>query len=185
VVPRDIHEKVQCPKPGVGTFVEPLPLVVISFGNYLSLRFRQGRYKSVVIDPDESEYFHTACDYVHLNPARARLVGGKNQPLFREYEWSSSWYLSQSIKQDPVWLKLSRIVEEQGRRETSQAARLNYLRGLEIRSAEEQKRAESKDGFEGYRSLRRGWCFCGNEYKEKLKEEKGSKKRGQSGMALP
>ena len=33
----------------------------------------QGRYKSVVIDPEEVGYFRTACDYVHLNPPRAHL----------------------------------------------------------------------------------------------------------------
>ena len=34
----------------------------------------QGRYKSVVIDPEETDYFCTACNYVHLNPVRAHLA---------------------------------------------------------------------------------------------------------------
>ena len=54
----------------------------------------QGRYKSVVIDPDEPGHFQTACDYVHLNPARAHLTDGEGLPIFRAYPWSSSRYLS-------------------------------------------------------------------------------------------
>jgi hypothetical protein len=33
----------------------------------------QGRYKAVVVNPAERDYFATLSDYIHLNPVRARL----------------------------------------------------------------------------------------------------------------
>ena len=33
-----------------------------------------GRYKSLLIDAAAPGYLRTVCDYVHLNPVRARLV---------------------------------------------------------------------------------------------------------------
>jgi REP element-mobilizing transposase RayT len=34
-----------------------------------------GRYKSLIVDSSGNGYLKTVCDYVHLNPARAKLVG--------------------------------------------------------------------------------------------------------------
>ena len=45
-----------------------------------------GRYKSLVIDERGGGYLRTACDYVHLNPVRAGLVGS-DEPL-SAYPWS-------------------------------------------------------------------------------------------------
>jgi putative transposase len=46
-----------------------------------------GRYKALIVDGNGNGYLKTVCDYVHLNPARAMLVG-PGQAL-REYAWSS------------------------------------------------------------------------------------------------
>jgi len=35
-----------------------------------------GRYKALVVDGSGGGYLRRVCDYVHLNPARARLVPG-------------------------------------------------------------------------------------------------------------
>ena len=49
-----------------------------------------GRYKSLLIDPEERGYLATVSDYIHLNPARAHLTG--EEPL-GDYRWSSlKWY---------------------------------------------------------------------------------------------
>jgi len=130
----------------------------------------QGRYKSVVIDPDEPEYFRTACDYVHLNPARAHLTDGKGRPTFREYLWSSSRQLSCPAEDDPLWLNLGRIVQEQAGHAMARASRMEYLRFLERRAAEEQNRPD-ESGAEEYKSLRRGWCFGGDEFKAGLRDD--------------
>jgi len=33
-----------------------------------------GRYKALVVDAAAPGYFRTVCEYVHLNPARAKLL---------------------------------------------------------------------------------------------------------------
>src|SRR5437660_12592664 len=35
-----------------------------------------GRYKALVVDGSVNGYLKTVCDYVHLNPARAKLLAG-------------------------------------------------------------------------------------------------------------
>jgi REP element-mobilizing transposase RayT len=79
----------------------------------------QGRYKSVIIDPGDSGYFRTACDYVHLNPVRALLAGTDDTVALGEYRWSSSWYLSRPLSQTPDWLALGCIVGESTRKGVS------------------------------------------------------------------
>ena len=50
----------------------------------------QGRYKAVPVNGDAADayYFRIVADYIHLNPARAGLVDGKEKPL-AGYRWSS------------------------------------------------------------------------------------------------
>jgi len=33
-----------------------------------------GRYKALIVDGSGDAYLRTACDYVHLNPVRAKLL---------------------------------------------------------------------------------------------------------------
>ena len=49
----------------------------------------QGRYKSIVVDGQEGEYFQMVATYIHLNPARAGLIQIGEQRL-KSYRWSSS-----------------------------------------------------------------------------------------------
>jgi hypothetical protein len=46
-----------------------------------------GRYKALHVDGSGSGYLKSVCDYVHLNPVRAGLIGPE-QPL-ESYLWSS------------------------------------------------------------------------------------------------
>ena len=48
----------------------------------------QGRYKSVPVNFADCHYFRIVADYIHLNPARAGLAGGKKGQL-AAYRWSS------------------------------------------------------------------------------------------------
>ena len=67
----------------------------------------------------------TVCDYVHLNPARAKLL--KPGEPRRKYPWSS-WpeYLKRPGKRWP-WLGVDRLLGENGIPQDSAAGR----RGLE------------------------------------------------------
>ena len=44
-------------------------------------------YKSLILDGSGNGYLKTVCDYVHLNPARSKLLTPE-QPL-RMFAWSS------------------------------------------------------------------------------------------------
>src|SRR5258708_35162541 len=69
-----------------------------------------GRYKSLVVDGSGDGYLKTVCDYVHLNPARAKLLSGKQS--LRDYRWSSyPLYLSAHSKR-PAWLQVGRLMGE-------------------------------------------------------------------------
>jgi hypothetical protein len=46
-----------------------------------------GRYKSLIVGGSGSGYLKTVCDYVHLNPVRAKLL--RPDQKLREYPWSS------------------------------------------------------------------------------------------------
>ena len=124
----------------------------------------QGRYKAVVIDPSDTVYFRTACNYVHLNPVRAKLAGTADTPPLEDYPWSSSWYLTRPLSQTPEWLAVGRIVEESLFQSDRRHSRGSYLAYLKAEAAEE-------DDEVGYSALRRGWFLGGAEYKNELKED--------------
>ena len=55
-----------------------------------------GRYKALVVDATSPGYFRTVCEYVHLNPVRAKLL--TLEQTLRNYVWSSyAEYLKGSV----------------------------------------------------------------------------------------
>jgi REP element-mobilizing transposase RayT len=59
-----------------------------------------GRYKAIVVDGSGNGYLRTVCDYVHLNPVRAKLLTPE-EPL-RAYAWSTyGQYLLPPGKRSP------------------------------------------------------------------------------------
>ena len=70
----------------------------------------QSRYKSVPVSAavESPYYFRIVADYIHLNPARAGLVGGNSRKLIG-YKWSSlPCYAS---GKGPDWLALNRVLD--------------------------------------------------------------------------
>src|SRR6266516_3197535 len=80
-----------------------------------------GRYKSLIVDGSGTGYSKTACDYVHLNPVRAKLL--KPGQRLGEYRWSS-WpeYLKSGRKRWP-WLRVERLLGECGVKQDNAAGR--------------------------------------------------------------
>jgi hypothetical protein len=71
-----------------------------------------GRYESLLIDGATPGYLRTVCDYVHLNPVRARLLGSRER--LQKYRWSSyRSYLQSRQKREP-WLRCDRLFGEHG-----------------------------------------------------------------------
>src|SRR3989441_1204821 len=117
-----------------------------------------GRYKSLIVDGSGSGYLRTVCDYVHLNPARAKLL--KPEEPLRSYRWSS-WpeYLKVPGRR-PAWLRVERLLGEYHLPQDSTAGRNRLEHALEARRAAE-------DGSV-YKPVRRGWVFGDKTLKEEL-----------------
>ena len=118
-----------------------------------------GRYKSLIVDGSGKGYLKTVCDYVHLNPARAKLLRPE-QPL-RDYRWSS-WpeYLESPTKRAP-WLRLDRLLGEYRIPQDNAAGRGRLEAALE-----ERRGAEAGEG--AYQRIRRGWYLGEAAFKQEL-----------------
>src|SRR2546421_884295 len=46
-----------------------------------------GRYKALIVDGSGNGYLRTVCDYVHLNPVRAKLI--RAEAALESFGWSS------------------------------------------------------------------------------------------------
>jgi len=120
-----------------------------------------GRYKALVIEGSSNGYLRTACDYVHLNPVRAKLLGEQERLL--EYPWSSLvWYLA-APEHRPGWMRVDRLLGEHGIREDTAAGRQRFEARME------RRRREKSDGAE-WKPLERGWCLGSEKFRAKLLE---------------
>jgi putative transposase len=127
------------------------------FGHVLS-----GMYKSLIVDGSGNGYLRTVCDYVHLNPVRAKLLQAEQRLL--EYPWSSFALYLAAPRQRPQWLRVDRLLGEHGIREDSAAGRRLFERRMEARRVEPDLAAQ-------WKPVERGWCLGGAEFKAKLLEQ--------------
>ncbi len=131
----------------------------------------QGRYKAVIVDGVEEGYFPVVSTYIHLNPARARLIRIGAERLKR-YRWSSyPWYLNRAGKR-PGWLSTDRVLRSLGFGPKEVKGYEAYIEG---RVLELGSKAGRKELDEEWKALRRGWYVGGKGFVEKLQEhlEKG------------
>jgi len=47
------------------------------------------RYKAILVEGEQAYYFETLLDYIHLNPARKRLIDAEKGESILDYRWSS------------------------------------------------------------------------------------------------
>jgi len=111
------------------------------------------------VDGSGNGYLRTACDYVHLNPARAHLLA-PDEPL-HAYRWSS-W---PGIPEAP---RTALAVVESG----SPARRVPVRQGQPVRppailSANSKAGVSTKDAA-GYGDIRRGWFLGDDALKQEL-----------------
>jgi hypothetical protein len=159
-MPNHFHLVVETPQPNLvagmkwllGTYTSRFNRRHKFFGHLFS-----GRYKALIVDGSGTGYLKTVCDYVHLNPARAKLLTPE-KPL-SEYAWSSWPEYLKSPGKRPAWLRVDRLLGEYRIPQDSAAGRRHLAAQMEQRRA-------SEDGNE-YKAIRRGW-FLGNDV---LKQE--------------
>jgi len=120
-----------------------------------------GRYKSLIVDGSGDGYLKTVCDYVHLNPVRARLLA--TEEALHTYRWSSYPLYLQTPSRRPAWLRVERLLGEWGVRVDSAEGRRMFAAELEAR-----RQGEADEEF---KPVRRGWCLGGEEFRRGLLEQ--------------
>jgi len=117
-----------------------------------------GRYKALLVD-GSGGYLRTVCDYVHLNPIRARLL--TPQDRLQAYPWSSLLWYAAAREYRPKWIRVDRLLGEHGIGEDSAAGRREFESRLEARRTEETDE-------EALQPLRRGWCLGSEEFRQQM-----------------
>jgi REP element-mobilizing transposase RayT len=161
LMPNHFHLVVETPQPNLaagmkwflGTYTSRFNRRHKVFGHLFS-----GRYKALIVDGSGNGYLKTVCDYVHLNPARAKLLAPE-QPL-QEYRWSSWPEYLKSPGKRPAWLRVDRLLGEYRIPQDSTAGRRHLAEALE-------QRRNVEDGGE-FKAIRRGWFFGGEALKQEL-----------------
>lgn len=161
LLPNHFHLVVETPQPNL---VAGMKWLLGTYTGRFNRRHKvvghlfSGRYKSLIVDGSGNGYLKTVCDYVHLNPVRARMVP-EEVPL-RSFLWSS-WpaYLAARSKR-AGWLRVDRLLGEYGIPNDSNAGRRRLEGALE-----ERRRAGECDEFN---TVRRGWCLGDEEFRKEL-----------------
>lgn len=126
-----------------------------------------GRYKSLLVDGRGNGYLRSVCDYVHLNPVRAKLLGAEQK--LDAYAWSSYALYLKSPGRRPAWLRVDRLLGEMRIAKDSPAGRRQFEINMEQRRAQES-------GQE-WKGLRRGWYWGEEAFRKELLEQAHSRVR--------
>jgi REP element-mobilizing transposase RayT len=130
----------------------------------LSGHLFQGRYKAVLVDPEERSYFLLLADYIHLNAVRARLLKAGESIL--KYSWSSLTHYGSPRGRRPIWLEVTAVLGEDGLRDCA-SGRRRFLERMEGRKNEELARA-GRQSEEPLEVFRRGWVIGGKAFRDRM-----------------
>ena len=126
----------------------------------------QGRYKAVVIESDSGAYFETVSTYIHLNPARARLLRDPERGL-DEYGWSSYGNYLGSARGRPGWLDVNRVLGNLALKDDSKGRR-RYVQYMEGRMRELRTREGKRMYNAECKPIRYGWYAGSEEFRQRL-----------------
>jgi putative transposase len=158
------HLVVETPRPNLvvgmkwllGTYTSRYNRRHKEFGHLFS-----GRYKALLVEGSGNGYLKTVCDYVHLNPVRARVLTA-GQAL-SEFIWSSyPSYLAPPSRR-PVWLRVDRLLGEWGIPKDSVGGRREFGRRMEARRQENTAKE--------FKPVERGWCLGDEQFRQELLEQ--------------
>jgi len=161
-----LHLVIETPQPNLvggmqwllGTYTSRLNRRHKEFGHLFS-----GRYKAIVVDGGGNGYLKTVCDYVHLNPIRAKLLDSEKS--LAAYPWSSyPLYLAPPTRR-PVWLRVDRLLGEWRIPKDSAAGRQSFAQAMERRRIEDVRQE--------FKPMERGWCLGDEQFRQELLEQAG------------
>jgi putative transposase len=122
-----------------------------------------GRYKALLVDGREGEYLRRVCDYVHLNPVRAGMLG-RDQAL-HSYRWSSYVFCLKAPKRRPIWLRTDRLLGEHGLVADTVRHRREFSRRMEW------LRKEANRPEQQLKSIRQGWMLGAEDFVDWILEK--------------
>src|SRR6266704_991300 len=159
LMPNHFHLVVETPQPSLvagmkwflGTYTGRFNRRHKLFGHLFS-----GLYKALIVDGSGNGYLRRVCDYVHLNPVRARLLRAEQRLL--EYPWSSFGSYLAARKHRPQWVRVDRLLGEHGIPKDSAAGRRVFGERMEARRGENSAKE--------FKAVERGWCLGGEEFRQ-------------------
>lgn len=125
----------------------------------------QGRFKALLVEPTHA--LAHVCHYIHLNPVRAKVVGGER---LAEYRWSSLTRFTERNR--PEWLESSTVLSDAGALTDDAAGWRTYRNYLKFLSEDEAAKTELSSA-----QMSRGWCVGSGGFRTVMKrqfEERGS-----------
>jgi REP element-mobilizing transposase RayT len=150
LMPNHFHLVVETPQPNL---VAGMKWLLSTYTSRFNRRHKlfghlfSGRYKSLIVKGSGNGYLTTVCDYVHLNPARARLLAPA-QPL-AACRWSSLRLYLLPPRRRPAWLRVGRLLGEHGIARDSKEGRREFARRM-------ASRRQEGDGPGEFKAVRRG-----------------------------
>jgi REP element-mobilizing transposase RayT len=117
-----------------------------------------GRYKALIVDGSGDGYLKTVCDYVHLNPVRAKLI--KPEQKLSVYRWSSYRAYLLPPRKRPAWLCVDRLFGEHGIPKDSKPGRRHFAAAMEAR-----REGEAAGEF---KAIRQGWYLGDKAFRKEL-----------------
>ncbi len=122
----------------------------------------QGRYKSLLVDPDGG--LGPLCHYIHLNPVRAHLRPVEQLP---EWPWSSlRWLMAPKLR--PAWYDPSAALAHAGELNDTPAGRKKYLDYLAWLAEDEPARKAQK-----FSEMSKGWIIGTAGFAREMAREHG------------
>jgi putative transposase len=115
-----------------------------------------GRYKPLLIEPEEDGYFLQVSTYIHLNPVRAGIVDPLRCPLESYAGSSFPAYLAPALR--PPWLRLDRVLGALTLLD-SPSGRRAYAEQVMERARQALAPTEGREPRRQWEAIRRGWCL--------------------------
>jgi putative transposase len=129
------------------------------------------RYKAIPVEGRSGDFYGGLVNYVHLNPARARLIDASRGQSLLDYPWSSlAQGFARPVKQRPGWLAAASALAAFGCADTA-AGRRRYVERLdEIARSEPGAQCGVPPAPPDARMshVRRGWYWGSQAFAEEL-----------------
>ena len=170
------HLLIETPEPNL---VEGMKWVQNTYTRRFNVRHRAwgrvfgDRYKAVIVEGEQADYYSRVVDYIHLNPVRAGLVDVDAGGSVLDYKWSSvaGGYALPASKR-AKWLAATDGLRRLGFVDTV-AGRRSLVENLDRRAMQERENSglvKVPEGFDARMShLRQGWCWGSEAFAEKLR----------------